>query len=214
MSRDEILDEFRRKLDLYTQTAVCGRRFVLVEKLQGWLRSPCDGQTTYADRLLRVTYQDRSGHDFQPVTSDIFKPGESCCLLVFCILHLVGHRKAIQAFSLHQKVDRQLPMGRETIEKMCRDADIRDEDIPSKFFQVQHRFTPAKFELRQGKKWERDTVIPIYQKNPIKEGGTAQLYQIDIPEEFVDEKLRHVCAGSRFNAASTESPEWVCLQPA
>ncbi len=213
MSQEQILEEFWYRLDLCTETAVCGRQFVLVEKLQAWLRSSCSTVATYADRLLRVAYRNRPNSNFQPVTSDIFKPGYNCCLLVFCILQLLKCGSAIQTFSVCQKVDRLLPMRQETINEMFRNADIHDQDIPSKFFELQYRFTPAKFELHTTNRWDRHTVIPIQEKNPIKEGGTAQLYQIDIPEEFVGEAMRRVCAGSRFNEASTESPDWVCYLP-
>ena len=208
MNDQQILAEFKSKLELYTKTAACGRQFVLVEKLREWLRSPCEGMATHAARLLRVAYEDRP--NFMPIIYDIFEAGDSCCLLVFCILQLIGCGKAIATFCSYQKVDRLLPMRRDTIQEMFRIANIQDKDLPSRFFELQHRFTPARFELHMRYSWDEDTVLPIYRKNPIKEGGTAHLYQIDIPEEFVGEKLRDVCAGSRFNAALTESPDWVC----
>ncbi len=207
MSHEPILEEFRGKLELYTQEAICGRKFVLVEKLQNWLRSPWNGKVTPANRLLRVAYKDRP--EFRPLTDEIFKPGDNCCLLVFCILQLIECESAIEAFCTNQKDDRLLPMRLDTIQATFRSAHIQDPDAPSKFFELQHRFKPARFELHAIKNWDQDTIIPIVRHNPIKAGGTAKLYQIDVPEEFVGEKLRYVCAGSRFNAASNRSPDWV-----
>ena len=101
-------------------------------------------------------------------------------------------------------------MRLDTIQNRFWAAGIQDQDKPLEFFKLQHRFKPARFELHKRSNWDEDVVIPIYHSNPIKEGGTAELYQIDVPEEFVGWKLRDACAGSRFNAGSEESPDWVC----
>ena len=215
MEHEAILEEFRGKLDEYTRTAVCGRQFVLVEKLQDWLRSPVKDVNhvgvSQAERLLRVAY---SNGQFSPVTRDVFRSGAGCCLLVFSILQIIGSGSAINVFCRGRKVDHSLPLPRDTLQEVFRAAGIHDQELPNKFFDQQHRFTPARFDLYGGHDWSEDTVIPIYQRNPIKKGGTAEIYQIDVPEEFVGLNLRDVCAGSRFNAGSDESPDWVsCLLP-
>lgn len=214
MNHEPISEEFKSILHQNTRTAISGQPFVLVEKLQHWLRSPVDRSVTHAERLVRVAYKDRPT-TFSPITAPhiIFDPGDSCCLLVFCILELIGCGSAVDTFHEHQKTDRLLPMRLDTIQQTFRSAKIQDSNKASEFFKLQHRFKPARFEWQMKKKWDSDTVIPICQKNLIKKGGTAQIYQIDIPEEFVDQSLRHYCAGSRFNAASEESPEWVCCRP-
>lgn len=215
MSHESILEEFRGILDQNTRTATCGRPFVLVEKLQHWLRSLIDGKVTHVERLVRVAYKDRpTTTTFLPIAPHvILNPGDSCCLLVFCILHLIGCGSAIDVFYENQKVDRLLPMRQDTIQATFDAAGILDRNKTIKFFELQDRFKPARFDWQMKNIWSNNTVIPICQKNPIRKGGTAQLYQIDIPEEFVGETLRRVCAGSRFNAASEESPEWVRYRP-
>ena len=214
MSHESILEEFRRRLQQDTRTATCGRQFVLVEKLQQWLRSPADGVVTHAERLLRVAYEDRC-KAFLPIAAPqiVLNPGEHCCLLVLCILQLIGCGSAIHVFYENQKTDGLLPFRQDTIQELFRDANIQDPNKATEFFEMQHRFKPARFELQMKNIWRSDRVIPIYRKNSIKEGGTAQVYQIDIPEEFVGERLRDFCAGSRFNAASEESPDWVRCRP-
>lgn len=210
MRHESILEEFRRRLDENTRTAVCGRQFVLVEKLQHWLRSPTDGKVTHAERLVHVAYRDGSA-TFSPAAPHIiFRSGDNCCLLVFCILQLVGCGSAIDVFYENHKTDRLLPMRQDTIQETFHSAKIQDRNKPIEFFKLQYLFKPARFDWQMKNNWDYNTVIPICQKNSIKEGGTAQIYQIDIPEEFVGESLRDVCAGSRFNAASEESPDWVC----
>lgn len=210
MSHESILGEFRRILDQHTRTATCGRQYVLVEKLQHWLRSRIDGNVTHVERLAHVAYKDTQ---FLPIETHIFNPGDNCCLLVFCILQLIGCGNAIDAFYEHQKTDRLLPMRRDTIQEAFESANIPDRTKTSEFFKLQHHFKPARFCWHMKNNWDNNRVIPICEKNFLKKGGTAQIYQIAIPEEYVDETLRRVCAGYRFNAASEESPDWVRCRP-
>ena len=211
MNTEAIIKQFTGKLDEYTRKSACGQDFILVEKLQGWLRSPLGEEGTYADRLLhRVAYSKRHLPGV-PMTPDNFKPGDECCLLVFCILQSIGRGDLINIFSRKGKIDRLLPISRHDLNALVDDVD--DADLLSKFFELQHRFRPAKFDLHVQTDWNEDMVVPIYRKNLIKEGGTAQLWQIDIPEEFVGQKLRDVSSGSRFNAGSEEDPDWVSHLP-
>ena len=206
MDEDAILKEFTGKLDEYTRKAVCGRDFILVDRFQDWLRSPVGGEGTHADRLLRVAYSKRNLPGV-PMTPDKLKPGDDCCLLVFCILQKIGRGDLINVFSRKGKVDRLLPIPRQDLEAIAND--VRDAHLSSAFFELQHRFRPAKFDLHGSTEWDEDIVVPINRKNRIKKGGTAILWQIDIPEEFVGQTLREVSSGSRFNAGSEENPDWV-----
>ena len=212
MDNEAILKEFTGKLDEYTRKAACGRDFILVERLQGWLRSPVGGGGTHADRLLHcVAYSNRE-HPGVPLTADKFKPGDDCCLLVFCILQRIGRGDLINVFSRKGKVDTSLPISRHDLKTIA--DDVHDADLLSAFFQQQHRFRPARFDLHSTTDLDdEDMVVPIYQKNHIKTGGTAKLWQIDIPEEFVGQTLRDVSSGSRFNAGSEENPDWVSCPP-
>lgn len=211
MDNEAILAEFTGKLDEYTRKAACGRDFMLVDRLHDWLRSPVGGEGTHADRLLhRVAYSDRRLPGV-PITSDKLKPGDDCCLLVFCILQRIGRGDLINVFSRKGKVDRLLPIPRHDLEAIAND--VHDADLSSAFFELQHRFRPARFNLHGTTDWDEDMVVPIYRKIPIKAGGTAELWQIDIPEEFVGQTLRDISSGSRFNAGSEENPDWVSCPP-
>lgn len=210
MEVEAIRKEFTGKLDEYTRKAACGREFTLIDRLQDWLRSPVGGEGTHADRLLRVAYDYRNKPGV-PMTTDKLKPGDDCCLLVFCILQRIGRGNLIHIFSRKGKVDRLLPIPRAHLEAIANDE--HDADLSSAFFELQHRFRPARFDLHGRTDWDEDIVVPIYQKNAIKAGGTARLWQIDIPEEFVGQTLRDISSGSRFNAGSEEDPDWVSYLP-
>ena len=208
-SGDVILNEFKVKLEGYTRQAACGRYFVLVDSLQNWLRSPAEGGTTYADRLLHgVAYRHRHLPGV-PISPDKLIPGNDCCLLVFCILHMLGHGDLIYSFSRREKVDRMLPFSFHDLQDIYRSSDIDDPDFVSRFLDLQDRFRPARFDLHNRTAWNEHMVVPICRRNPIKEGATASLWQVDVPEEFVGQKLRDAASGSRFNANTDEEPDWV-----
>ena len=211
MDKKEIQKEFIGKLNEYTRKAACGRHFILVDRLQDWLRSPVGGEGTYASRLLhRVAYSDRHKPGV-PMTSDKFKPGDDCCLLVFSILQKLGRGDLIDIFSRKKKVDKLLPIPRHDLDAIANDGGY--PGLSSEFFELQHRFRPASFDLYDRNDWGEDKVVPIYQKNSIKAGGTAQLWQIDVPEEYVGHSLRDISSGSRFNAGSEQDPDWVSSPP-
>ena len=218
MKKEEIQQEFIDKLDEYTRKAACGRDFILVDRLQNWLRSPVGGEGTYATRLLdRVAYSNRHKPGL-PITSEKFKPGDDCCLLVFSILQKLGRGNLIDVFSRKKRVDKLLPISRHDLDTIANDPDTiaNDRDhagLSSAFFELQHRFRPASFELYDRNDWGEDKVVPIYRKNPIKAGGTAKLWQIDVPVEYVGHALRDIYSGSRFNAGSEKDPDWVSFPP-
>ena len=213
MNASTYIEEFRAVVKQCTREAKCGQHFVLVDKLQQWLRSLVEPGVTNAARLLHVAFSSREAPGL-PITPEYFQPGDNCCLLIFCILLEIGCTQALQAFSRRGKIDRLIPLRRTTVQDTFQAAGINDKDVQSKFFELQHRFRPAKFDLYLGADWEENVVIPICEKVPINtKGGTADLWQIAVPEEFVGQKLRNISSGSRFNAnkGTAEEPEWVCL---
>ena len=211
MDKTEIQKEFIGKLDECTREAACGRHFILVDRLQDWLRSPVGGEGTYATRLLhQVAYGDRDKPGV-PITTDKFKPGGDCCLLVFSILQKLERGDLIDVFSRKKLVDKSLPIPRRDLDAIANDGDY--PGLSSEFFELQHRFRPASFDLHDTNDWGEDKVVPIYRKNSIKAGGTAKLWQIDVPEEYVGHALRDISSGSRFNAGSDKDPDWVSFPP-
>ena len=208
VDHSKTFQKFNDKLTECTRVAVCGRPFVLVGKLQDWLRSQATPDFTHIQLQVGSAYQTRSRPNL-PFGLDIFDPGDECCLLIFCILRTIGHGNLIHLFAEEGKSDVQLPLSPADVGSIFRTANA--SDLAAKFCEEQHRFKPAKFKFRNHAKWNQDVVIPIYSKTPINEGGTAHLWLIDVPEEFVEESLRiQLSKRSRFNAATPDSdPDWV-----
>ena len=125
-----------------------------------------------------------------PITSDKFKPGEDCCLLVFSILQKLERGDLIDVFSKKKKVDKLLPSPRHDFDENEIDGDHPDLSSAffGKFFELQHRFRPASFDLHDRNDWGEDKVVPICRKNSIKVGETAKVWQIDVPEEYLNDQ--------------------------
>ncbi|KAI4110034.1 MAG: hypothetical protein L6R37_000167 [Teloschistes peruensis] len=201
------LREFKTKLSECTRTAVCGRSFILLEKFQQWLRSDATSTNTNLSLQLNAAYRDRAAPGL-PIPDHIFEASANCCLLIFCILQTIGHGELIHAFVEERKRDSQLPLPPDDVAEILRPH--RASHLASEFAEQQHRFCPATFEHWMPAKWSKDSVIPIYNKTPINEGGTAHLWLIDVPEEFVGEGLRKESSRSRFNvnARTNKAPDW------
>ena len=201
------LQEFENKLKEYTRTAVCGRPFVLVDKLQVWLRSQANPNLTHIEGQVYAAYRDRARPNL-PITLNIFDPGKHCCILIFSILRAIDRGDLINVFSEEGKTDRKLPLSADDVEDIFRKA--KASNLAAVFLEKQHRFCPATFDFQKSANWNKDVVIPIYSKEPINEGGTAQLWLIDVPEEFIEETLQKESSRSRFNAAPSDAdPDWV-----
>lgn len=202
-----ILKEFTNKLEECTRTAVCGRRFVLVGKFQEWLRSQATPAATHINLQVNAAYRNRSRPNL-PISFNIFDATRDCCLLIFCILHMIGRGDLIHAFTEEGKVDKKLPLSPTDVESILKKENA--SSLAAEFTEKQHRFCPARFDFQRAANWNEDVVIPICSKNRINEGGTAHLWQIEVPEEFVEEDLRKQSSTSRFNAATSGSdPDWV-----
>ena len=215
MKHEAIIQEFEGRLKEYTRTAACKRRFVLVEKLLDWLRSSVEPRVSHADRLLHVAYSKRTVPGL-PITIEKFQPGNDCCVLVFCILHMLDCENKIDVFVRRRKIDRLLPLRWDSVQDTFRAAGVENQDLPSRFYELQYLFCPAKFEMYGADDWGQEVVIPISTKNLIKKGSTRELWQISVPEEFVGPRLRHIASGSRFdnNYGSGKESDWVCAPTA
>ena len=180
--------------------ATCGRSYVLVAKLTKWLRSKV-GYTIRASRLLQAAYRDRAKPGL-PITAEQLIPGEHyCCLIVFSILLKIGAGQLVHTFQRAEIVDGALPIDLRSlkIKLAAVDSNIAEELI-SKFDEMQWRFCAVKFDLDISRDYVKNRIIPICRKERINsKGGTAQLWQIEVQEEFVGHKLREVALSSRYD---------------
>jgi hypothetical protein len=192
------LDEYRRKLEEYTTTAVCGRGFVFVEKLKEWMRSRLR-------RLIDVAYHGH--HNIFPPKPERIYTDRDCCLVVFAILLDIKQGHLLHRF-LREVTDKKLPIELKNLETIltrmrCFPNAI---NLAKEFYLAQWRFCPAKFEFNVGQDYlNENQIIPICRKQEInKKGLTADLSMIMVPEEFVGQDLREIVKDSRFPDKSSD----------
>lgn len=200
---DAAINDFKEKLKEYTLEAKCGRSYVLVEQLTKWLKSKRpETNTTQASNLLSATYSRRQPqHQFLPITPRQLETDEECRLIIFSILlklelgHLIHYFQRWGRFDTHLPIDLQLLKPKfKGLMSRC-DAD----KLLTSFEEAQWSFCPARFKLDMGREFDRNEVIPICGKEMINaKGGTAQLWQIKIQEEFVGPDLRDVAQSAKF----------------
>ncbi len=193
------LTEYRSKLREYTARAVCGREFVFVQKLKEWMRSSLSN----LGRLIDAAYHGRNQvHHFnRPKPERICSDDDNhCCLVVFSILLdlCAGHHLH---FFQREVTDRRLPIELKTLEKVLTRMRCFDNarHLAEAFYKAQWRYCAASFELNVAKDYlDENQIIPIIAKRRIKEGGTAHLSAIVVPEEFVGPDLRAIVDRSKF----------------
>ena len=96
---EAILANFHEKVEEFTMTAVCGRRYVLVERLLKWLRSPIQGtHINQASNLIYAAYY-KFRKPTLPIGLEIIAPGHNYRLLAFSILLLIGRGELIDSFT-------------------------------------------------------------------------------------------------------------------
>ena len=206
-----VIQSFRRQAQHCTRKAVCGRDFVLVERLQKWLRDERPNRNgCQAECLLEAAYQHFTTPEFLPVQPSAWEPGnERCCLLVLSILLIIDCGHLLNLFIRKGKRDHQLPLLQKTVRSI-----LDPGPSAERFIAMQRRFCPAKFDRRSSLEHDFDRIIPISSQFRLAEVGSASVTQISIPEDFIHRTLREEAAISRFNAdlKGAEEPEWVCYK--
>lgn len=182
--------------------ATCGRHYVLVAKLATWLRTKVHPGTPQiqASRLLLAAYRNRIQPGL-PIHVEQFSPGEDCCILVFSILLELGKGEFVHICQRQNIVDRHLPMDSRSLRrKLAKESIPNPEELAIKFDDLQWRFCAAKFNLDIDRDHVKNVIIPICSKEMINaKGGTAQLWQIAVQEEFVGSKLKEAVSSSGFD---------------
>ncbi|KFY94147.1 hypothetical protein V500_03400 [Pseudogymnoascus sp. VKM F-4518 (FW-2643)] len=200
---DPIAD-FKAVLASHTKKATCGRSYVLVSKLRLWLKSnvPSGGEDrNQASRLLAYAYRSRENKPSLPITPEVLTDSHNECLLVFCILLELGRGHLVHRFYRRNKLDKHLPIPLESLRDTAAKISMSNlNEFVEGFDKLQWKFCPAIFEMGMGREFQENEVLPFCKKEEInKKGATAQLWQIEIPEEFVGLKLRAVVKDEKYD---------------
>jgi len=145
-------------------------------------------------RLIDYVYKDDLGRPFEAADID----GRSQCryLLVWAILLNIetgDYGKYIEAFRTHHIDDRKIPVKvtelKEVLERNNSEASFL-EHLCKEFGEQQWRYLAVQFEFNMNTDCLEKSILPICKKARIKAGGSAEVWQIAVQEEFVDGRLR------------------------
>ena len=207
-NHENVVRDFKAMLKKWTVLGTCKRQFVLVAKLTSWMKEPgpgCHNRRTGC--LLQAAYSRRNEPGL-PIEADHIAQGGQSALLTFCILLELDLGRLIHIFHSHELVDRKLPIDQH---QLCEKLEVLDdlpepaEQLAMKFNEKQWRYCAATFDLRMGREYVSHKILPIRVKRKInKKGATADLWYIEVHEEFVTKRLRDAVPDSRF---SLEGPD-------
>jgi hypothetical protein len=198
-----ILQEFRSTLNACMKVNFEGHVYIEIEALLHWLRSDSSTGTCHVDLLLDRAYSEAP---LVPVSTNRIAEGETACLRVFSILLELGHGNLIARFQRLGLVDNSMPFDSTRLqEALARVGLPNPETLADEFFRRQWAYAPMVFGFDMHRDLHPRTIIPISRRERINaKGGTATLWQIDVPEEFVDAKLRKVTWNSRYRFPGTD----------
>lgn len=201
--------KFEQKLHReWYNNAVCGRRFVNHYKLLAWMAKTDTNETgKNVGRLLRELHQLRTNKPLFYDSSIKIATSENPALLVFGILLELGHGNLIHAFRNANIIDKHLesaPLYYEDLEHELEkdhlaaaeiEGIIRDFDVKRWSFNPVTINYDMSRSLRGGQ-W----VLPFLKKESINDkGGTAEVYQVLIQEDYINAALRDAIKKSRFH---------------
>ena len=206
------IPDFGGALESCTLKSYDGRRFILVSKLKKWLNSPLqDSTATHIQILLRSAYEKQ----FAPVTTN-----DICSdfLLVFSILLEIGQGHLIEAFLNHSLNDHKLPFNITSLKQTLEAERAQNGDTAIKrevleaFDGVQWKYCAPSFQLEAKQVHPPQCILPICRRKTINEkGGTAHLWEIEVPEEFVGKSLREKVENSGYEGESGKVSRYQAL---
>jgi hypothetical protein len=183
----DLRDQFKDKLKEWTVRAACGREYIQVAKLTKWMHEAPKGTTNVDLLLSHCRSKDRFSIEVSQITG-----GDRPCLLVFSILLEIDKGNLIELFRKINIDDGKLPLDLTALEKYMRSLKL-DKGIAAAFDRRQWKYRPLRFELSDTQMLEPNRIIPICEKGLINlKGGTADVHQILVQEEFVSESIKKI----------------------
>ncbi|KAF2434232.1 kinase-like protein [Tothia fuscella] len=203
----QAIDTFKTKVKNCMVKAVCQREYVRVNRLKSWMRSAVSpgSKEIWAARLHHAAYFGKVFSGFEPITIEkLCDEGDDCCLVVFIILLCIDKGYLIDRVEHEEMVDRGMPFKLKLLETSIESitSTLPDEEargLTSKFDNHQWRFSPVIFDFELSRDYHQNRILPICLWEPINKGGTAEVWQILVQEEFVTKRLgSEVSSEARF----------------
>jgi hypothetical protein len=157
-------------------------------------------ETTQASLLLNAAYQHQN-RPARPIDTEELFDDRAGCILTFSILLELGRGDLVHWFWRWERGDKQLPIDLVSLRAIFRDMQTPNwVQYAEAFNDVQWKYCAPKLDLNNGRQYPEQRIMPFRRKKQInKKGGTAQLWQIEVLEEFVEPKLREAVTKSRYD---------------
>ncbi|EXJ80449.1 serine/threonine protein kinase [Capronia coronata CBS 617.96] len=212
---ESVCRRFQNKLlTEWYHEAACGRYFVDISKLLAWMVETDTNQgrkanqeTKNVGRLLRELHHRKAHKPMFYDSSDTI----ASALLVFGILLELGHGDLIHVFRRANIVDQHLLSAPHfypnVLDELQKDELLRDSLSPTKvkaiiddFDRKRWSYTPVTINYKMSMSLHGgNRVLPFLRKESINgKGGTAEVYQILIHEDYVNDAMRKAIIESRF----------------
>lgn len=201
-TESEVLSEFRRRLkDEWTRKSSSGRPFIHVQQLQAWMRNrPTVNSSINYARLLAVAYL-KPNRRRMDRPSDKIMYGAPSMPLVFAILLQLDQGHLIYLFSEAGVDDRSLPLGPDKHSSLRGVFELHHipdwQPLLRRFEELQWSYCPAVLggtlceEISEETALDANIILPFVRQEAVNEKvGTARVYRVSVPEDFVSYPLR------------------------
>ncbi|KAK1845620.1 protein kinase domain-containing protein [Colletotrichum chrysophilum] len=198
------LHEFRAICRRHTRESIHGQQYILVDNVTEELlgHSPSCSKELYQNDLDRLGKTAYLRHDPRPpkVRTQQYQPH----LPIFYTLLDIGAPSLIDQFRTHKDLG-TLPIALSALKSNIEAPNF--PDFHEKFYEHQFAWCPIRFEMEMGRLYDHKDITPFTRKEAIKpyrDGkgrlvNTANLYDIEIPEELVGAKLQKRMASARIS---------------
>lgn len=166
------------------------RQFVLTRQLEKSLHEKVpSGDYCFAEELLDYVYRKE---DPIPIKIERVLAGHKrSCLLTFCILLELGQGHLLHQLVRHDICDKTLPLDLKALRRAIEKFRVAGSpDLAEEFDKKQWKYFPVFLEPDLSGSWHSQKILPFCDRELINDkGSTAEIHQIAVPEEYVDEQL-------------------------
>ncbi|KAI1370250.1 hypothetical protein F4677DRAFT_457997 [Hypoxylon crocopeplum] len=203
----QIFTTFHHKLqNEWKLKAYCGRDYYRADDIVKWMRRTDTNEPTInAGLLLTEAYKRNSSYIYHLNSADI-SFGENRCLIVFAILLELGCGHLIHVFQRHKFVDERLPElpdAESLLRELSRGRIGNVNEFWTSFQEKMWLYYPCRLKFRMSNtfldpgrgRW----IMPFCKRQPVNmKGGTAQVWEVVVPEPLVPHSLAEV-VGEPYN---------------
>ncbi|RWA06079.1 hypothetical protein EKO27_g9026 [Xylaria grammica] len=190
--------------DQWTGEAVDGRKYVRTRGMVDWMRKSQPNSAANGALLLDYVYEaaPTPSHEFYPVEWE--QISNDNCIVMFGLLTVLGYGHLVDVFRRHDIRDSYLSNTGHIIKVRMLEGHFKSDESSQEFMSIfEHRrweFSPVEFYLCMDTDLDTRRVLPFCRKQRINhKGATAELYEVAVEEDFVQESLRVATQGSKYD---------------